>query len=388
MTDQPRPARRTRSRRSIAAALIALPLIAAPVAVPSVAAAATIDARSFYGSFYGSYGGNGYGAFDYGSLGGFGDPFQGGLGAQSATQTTQDATTASTAQSSGVVLIDTVVDYDEGEAAGTGLVLTSDGTVVTNHHVVAGATSITVTVPSTGKKYDATVVGYSTSRDVAVLKLTDASGLSTVSTDPTVSSGEAVTAVGNAEGAGELTAAAGEVLRRRTTIDVSGDDGTSEHLTNLIETDADVVSGDSGGALLDGDNEVVGMNVAASTGTSQVTGYAIPISRVLRIEAKILAGTASSTITIGSRAALGVQVATGSTTPTVAGVVSGGAADKAGIGAGDTITSVGGTSVATFDALSKALTAYRPGDQVRVGWTDTDGTARSTTVTLGTAPIG
>lgn len=420
MSRQPSSARRTRSRRSIAAAVVALPLLAIPAA-PAVAAASTMDARGYYAS--GSPWGDGFGtAFgDYGSglsgfgdsFGGYGQSYGGGYGqsyggeyggeyggtyggqggatdpsqSTQTTQTTQDATTATSAQSSGVVLIDTAVDYDEGEAAGTGMVLTSDGTVVTNHHVVAGATSITVTVPSTGEKYAAKVVGYDASRDVAVLKLQGASDLSTVTTDSNVSVGEAVSAVGNAEGGGTLTAADGTVLTRRTTIDVSGDDGTTEHLTGLIENSSDVVPGDSGGALLDADNEVVGMSVAASTGGSQVTGYAIPITRVLKIADKIVAGQASKTITIGSRAALGVELDSSSGTPSVAGVISGGPADTAGIAEGDTITSVGGTSVSSYSALTKALTAYQPGDQVKVGWTDADGAAHSATVTLGTAPI-
>ena len=244
-----------------------------------------------------------------------------------------------------------------------------------------------MTVPSTGKKYTATVVGYDSSRDVAVLKLQDASGLSTVATDRTVSVGEAVTAVGNAEGAGTLTAADGKVLVRRTTIDVSGDDGTTEHLTGLIENSSDVVSGDSGGALLDADDEVVGMNVAASTGTTQVTGYAIPIARVLRIADKILAGHATAKITIGAKAALGVELDSTSSTPYVAGVVSGGAAAKAGIVQGDTITSVAGTSVSSYSELTTALAGYQPGQQVKVGWTDAEGTAHSATVTLGTAAV-
>ena len=254
--------------------------------------------------------------------------------------------------------------------------------------VVFDESLLTVTVPSTGKKYQATVVGYSSTRDVAVLRLQGASGLSTVTPDRTVSVGEAVTAVGNAEGAGTLTAADGTVLVRRTSINVSADDGTTEHLTGLIENSSDVVSGDSGGALFDAQDEVVGMNVAASSGTAQVTGYAIPITRVLRIADKIVAGTVTKSLTIGSRAALGVEIDSSSSTPSVAGVVSGGAADKAGLTVGDTITSIGGTAVSTYSGLTQALAAYRPGEQVKLGWTDAGGAPHSATVALGTAPIG
>jgi S1-C subfamily serine protease len=384
--------RRHRSRRALVAALVALPLVAVPVAAPAIAVATTVDARG-YGLIDSPWGG-GYGGFGnvFGERGGFGgqswsvDPSQ-LAPATGTTRTSQDATRASNAESTGVVLIDTTLDYGQGEAAGSGLVLTSDGTVVTNHHVVKGATSITVTVPSTGKKYAATVVGYNASRDVAVLKLEGASGLATVPTDTTVAVGEPVTAVGNAEGGGVLTAADGKVLVRRTTIDVSDDNGGTEHLKGLIESSADVVSGDSGGALLDADGEAIGMNVAASSGTAQVTGYAIPISRVLRIADKIVGGHATASITIGSRAALGVELDTSGGAPYVAGVVSGGAADKAGIAAGDTITSVGGTAVDSYSALTKALSGYRAGQQVVVGWADASGAPHTATVTLGTAPV-
>jgi S1-C subfamily serine protease len=384
MSRASRLARRPR-RRALAAAALVLPLLTVPAA-PAVAAVSTVDARGYVGagSPWGFGGGQPFGGW----YGGFGGGFSTEPGYQTQTTTTQDASAATTAESTGVVLIDTVVGYDQGEAAGTGLVIGSDGTVVTNHHVVAGATSITVTVPSTGKRYDATVVGYDATHDVAVLRLADASGLSTVATDPTVSVGEAVAAVGNAEGGGALTAADGQVLARRTAIDVTEDDGSSAHLAGLIEDSADVVPGDSGGALLDGDDEVVGMTVAASSGSVDVTGYAIPIARVLRIAHQILAGQASSTITLGAKAALGVEIDSRTSTPYVAGVVDGGAAAQAGIVAGDTITSLDGTAVSSYSALTSAIGRLRPGDRVSVGWTDAGGAAHTATVTLGTGPVG
>jgi S1-C subfamily serine protease len=380
MSAHSRPDRRARRpRRALTAALLALPLVTVPAAAPAVASIAAVDAHGLAG----------FPAFG----GGFGGDFGGGFGGfdtqpQTATQSVaQDATAATARESSGVVLIDTVLGYGQGEAAGTGLVLSPDGTVVTNHHVVAGATAITVTVPGTGRQYAARVVGYDTTHDVAVLELSGASGLSTVTTDPTVGVGEAVTAVGNAEGAGTLTAADGAVVVPRTTIDVSDDDGGTEHLTGLIEDSADVVSGDSGGALLDSADEVVGMNVAASTGGSQVTGYAIPITQVQHIAAQILAGQASSTVTVGSRAALGVELA-GSGSPYVVGVVPGGAADDAGLTAGDTITALDGTSVSSYAALTSVLQRLHPGERVAMAWTDAAGSTHSATVTLGTGPVG
>src|SRR6185369_8734356 len=106
-------------------------------------------------------------------------------------------------QSTGVVVIETDLAYQDGQAAGTGMVLTSSGEVLTNNHVINGATTIKVVVPDTGKSYQAKVVGYSVSDDVAVLQLSHASGLATIETDtstPTV--GQNVTALGNAGGTG------------------------------------------------------------------------------------------------------------------------------------------------------------------------------------------
>ena len=112
--------------------------------------------------------------------------------------------TATSAQSVGVVDIDTVLKYQGAQAAGTGIVLTSSGVILTNNHVIDGATSISVTVVSTGATYTATVVGDDPTQDVAVLQLQNASGLKTAKLGDSngVSVGEAVTGVGNAGGVG------------------------------------------------------------------------------------------------------------------------------------------------------------------------------------------
>ncbi|MFT4082710.1 MAG: trypsin-like peptidase domain-containing protein [Nocardioides sp.] len=402
-----------RFRHSLAAAALAIPLVAIPVVVPAAALAAD-DSTSPYAYSGGSggststlpygYGSDSSGGYDMyggsGSYGGYGDYGQYGDSSGSVdTETGQtDAEAASDSESTGVVMVNTVVDYGTAEAAGTGMVLTSDGIVVTNHHVVEGATKITVTVPD-GDTYTAKVVGYDSTHDVAVLQLEDASGLSTIKTDTsTVTDGESITSVGNAEGEGSLTAADGEVTDTSTDITVSEDDGSTAKLSDLIEVDADIVSGDSGGALLDSDGEVIGMNVAASSGTANVTGYAIPISTVLDIATEILSGSNSSDITLGYGAALGVELSSSDTVQTstdessssteVAGVVDGGAAEKAGITAGDTITSIDGTEVSSYDDITAVLAKLSAGDKVTVTWTDTSGDSQSATVTLGEAPVG
>ncbi|PZE57247.1 septum formation initiator [Curtobacterium sp. MCLR17_044] len=309
------------------------------------------------------------------------------------TSTQSPATAATAADKKGVVTINTVLNYDESsQAAGTGMVLTSDGTILTNNHVIQGATSITVTDETTGKEYKADVVGADATNDVAVLKLENASGLSTVTLDDDgePSTGDTVKDVGNAEGTGNLVAAEGTVTATDQDIQVQSESGTgTESLTGLIEISADIVSGDSGGPVLDSEGEVVGMATAASSGTADVTGYAIPITTAKTIAEKILAGESSSTITIGLPAFLGVEVSNTSGTTggvAVAGTVEGSGAASAGLTAGDTITSIDGTAVTSSDQLTKAVQSHSVGDKVSVRYTDSTGAAKTVTITLTAGP--
>ena len=211
-----------------------------------------------------------------------------------------------------MVLIDTVLPYQNAQAAGTGMVLTASGQVLTNYHVVEGAGTITVTVATTGQSYQASVVGTDPSNDVALLQLTGASGLTTVKADDDQAQvGDAVTAVGNAGGTGTSTAAAGTIssLTSSVTAASEGSSGT-ETLASMIETTADVVSGDSGGPLFDAEGEVVGIDTAASTG-SEIDGYAIPIARALGIVEQIRSGAETSSVRIGPAAFLGVELSSG-----------------------------------------------------------------------------
>jgi len=257
--------------------------------------------------------------------------------------------------------------------------------------VVQGATSITVTDETTGKEYKADVVGTDATHDVAVLKLEGASGLSTVTLDDDgePATGDAVTDVGNAEGTGNLVAATGTVTATDQDIQVQSESGTgTESLQGLIEVAADIVSGDSGGPVLDSEGEVVGMATAASSGTADVTGYAIPITTAKSIAEQILAGHASSTITIGLPAFLGVEVSGTATTGgvAVAGTVQGSGAASAGLTEGDVITSIDGTAVTSADALTSAIQSHAVGDHVTVGYTDVTGAAKTVTVTLTAGP--
>lgn len=295
---------------------------------------------------------------------------------------------ASGSQLAGLVRIQTELGYANGAAAGTGMILTSDGKVVTNHHVVKGATKIQATVMSTGQTYTATVVGTDASDDVAVIQLQGASGLSTIKADQdAVTVGDSVTAVGDAGGSKDLSAASGTVSALDQSIRTQSEGVTTgERLQGLIEIDADVISGDSGGATYDGQGEVIGMTTAASSGSTNITGYAIPIDKVLSIVTDLRNNVSSSSYAYGNPAFLGIGLAQDGGA-TVQGVYDATPAAQAGISAGDTITSIDGTQVSTGSALSKAVAGHQPGDKVDVTWTDQSGQTDSGTLTLTTGPV-
>lgn len=301
------------------------------------------------------------------------------------TATIQDpAVAASADQQVGVVTIDTVLGYQGAAAAGTGMILTSDGLILTNNHVVEGSTAIQVTDESTGQTYVAKVVGTDATHDVAVLQLEDASGLTPVALDDDngVTTGDTVTAIGNAEGTGTLVAASGSVLATEQSMTASDSSGSNpETLTGLIEFAASVVGGDSGGALVDSEGEVVGMTTAASSGSSSVVAYAISIEDALAIAIQIEQGVDNADIVLGYPPFLGVSLSQDGSS-TLAGVLEGTPAASAGLVAGDTITSVDGVAVSTAAALSSELAAHAPGGTVALTWTSLDGTSSSASVTL------
>jgi S1-C subfamily serine protease len=344
---------------------------AGSITVPSTDPAVAFGGRGWTGG-PGSSGGNGYRGTTTVPGGSTGSTVA------AATEATED-------QLVGVVDITTVLGYQDAEAAGTGMVLTADGRVLTNNHVVEGATSITVTVLSTGDSYAATVVGTDPTDDVAVLQLEDATGLDPVQVDDDpVAVGDAVTAVGNAGGEAGTAAAAGTVTaldRSITATDSSGQD--AEELTGLIEVAADVEAGDSGGPLYDAEGDVTGMSTAASSTGGQA--YAIPIDTALSIADQIVSGVDDATVHQGYPAFLGISVlATGGAT--VADVVPGGPAATAGLAAGDVITAIGGTAISSADDVSTVLGSYSPADDVTVTWTDTAGQSQTAPVTLATGP--
>jgi S1-C subfamily serine protease len=347
------------------------------------------------------------------------------IGTATATSNTV-LSTSQIAQRVDPALVDIVTTNSTtgSEAAGTGIVLTSNGEVLTNNHVIRGATSLKVTDVGNGKTYTAKVVGYDAGDDVAVIQLQNASGLTTASLgdSSSVQAGDTVTALGNAGGKGGTpSVASGTVTDLNQSITASDEgSGVSEQLTGLIQTNADIQPGDSGGALVNSHGQVIGMNTAASTGFqfqsqsqgSQEQAYAIPIDSALTIAKQIESGNGSSTVHIGDTAFLGIET-TGSSSGsgsdgfggfggdqgstgngsngsgsgvTIAGALSGSPADTAGLTAGDTITSVGGQPVSSATDIQQVLVKYHPGDKISVEWTDQAGQSHSATVTLTSGP--
>ena len=225
-----------------------------------------------------------------------------------------------------LVIINTTLQYSSEQAAGTGMVLNSSGLVLTNNHVIENATKISATSVATGKTYPARVVGYDVTGDVAEIQLQGASGLDpiTPANPATVKTGTSVVAMGNAEGQNQIVPATGEVTGLNQTITASDQGGsvTSETLHGMIQTNANIVAGDSGGPLANLAGQVIGMDTAGNDvttpGQQSAAGYAIPVKTATAVASQISAGHASSTIVVGYPPFIGIYIGQGtSSSPTV-----------------------------------------------------------------------
>jgi S1-C subfamily serine protease len=307
------------------------------------------------------------------------------------------ARTDATRSKAGIVVIETKLGYQDGTAAGTGMVLTSSGEVLTNNHVIRGATTIRIVVPNTGRTYSARVVGYDVADDVAVLQAVGASNMSTVTTTSAkLAVGAAVAAIGNAGGTGRLTSATGAITRLGRSVVVDDDQGGAVRLTGMIGVNATVVPGDSGGPLTNSAGEVIGMDTAGSAGatfrsTNATQAYAIPITKALSIATKVVAGTATARIHIGDTAFMGVQITRGFrgdhvAGAVIAGVTSGAPAAAAGLTPGDVITAVNGYHISSPTSLTSSLLTKKPGDSVTITYSDQSGASHSVKLELASGP--
>jgi S1-C subfamily serine protease len=320
-----------------------------------------------------------------------------GSSGSSANGSGSSSNSSSSALDVGVVDIDTKLGFESGRAAGTGMVISNDGEVLTNAHVISGATTITVTVVTTGKTYTAKVLGSDTTRDIALLKLENASNLETVALgdSSSVQTGDAITAVGNAGGVGgEPSISPGQVTALDQSITVNdASNGDQGQLSELIQTDAGLQPGDSGGPMYDADGKVIGINTAADAGRvrqGSQESYAIPIDTAESIADQIRSGKGSDTVQIGVKGFLGVQVAlsagSGQSGAVIDSVLDGTPAASAGLQHGDVITAVDGRTVDSNDALTAGLHGHHPGDQVKLTWSDPSGASHTATITLAEGP--
>ncbi len=330
-------------------------------------------------------------------------------GPQSAPSTT-DKAAANVAKEvdHGLVDINTGISYQDATAAGTGMVLSANGLVLTNNHVIEGATTISVTDIASGKTYQATVLGYDVDKDIAVLKLKDASGLGTVTlgNSDSLTLKEKVVGIGNAGGVGGTPSyAAGTIVAKDQSITADSDVNPtgSENLSGLIETNAAIQPGDSGGPLVTLNGKVVGVDTAASSDQagyefSQVAptqAYSIPINTALAIAKEIEDGVATSSIHIGPTGILGIEVSGASSTPsstttangvTVQSVMANTPAASSGLVAGDVITSFDGTSVSDAAQLSALEFPLKPGDSATITYLTPSGQTQTATFDLTTGP--
>ena len=346
----------------------------------------------------------------------------------------------------GVVIINTTLQYNSERAAGTGMVINAgDGLVLTNNHVIENATKITATVAATGQNFQAKVVGYDVTGDIALIQLQNPSGLHQVPVGDSgkVKTGDSVVALGNADGQSAIVPAAGQITGVDRTITASDQGGTvkSETLHGMLQTNAGIVSGDSGGPLVNSAGRVIGMDTAGNDvsfpGREQsAAGFAIPINTALSVARQIAAGQASSTISIGYPPFIGIYVGQGTSSDPqqqaaaqqnngfggfgggngfsngsgngggqscytsdanlpvpstiapvnsgtlVVGTICGSPAAIAGVTAGSVVTSVNGQAVGAPPSLHGKLAQFRPGDTVSLTWVTPSGQHRTANMTL------
>ena len=268
----------------------------------------------------------------------------------------------------------------ETQAEGSGWVYDDQGHIVTNEHVVDGATSISVQFWN-GKTYTAHLVGADKTTDLAVIKVdAPSSQLFPLSVDSStdLQVGDGVVAIGSPFGL-EETVTSGIVSALHRSISSQ----TQFTISNAIQTDAAINHGNSGGPLLDSQGRVVGVNsqIKSESGDNAGVGFSIPSATVSQVAPQLISSGKAT------HAYLGVQIDASTSSAKIAKVQSGTAAANAGLKAGDVITSVNGHKIASGDDLSAAINSYKPGDKLQVTY-QRGGSEHTTTVTLGTRPNG
>jgi S1-C subfamily serine protease len=289
-----------------------------------------------------------------------------------------------------VVNISLRFGYNNAVGAGTGIVIDPNGVVLTNNHVISGATDISAFSIGDGRTYGVDVVGYDRTQDVAVLQLRGAGGLPAAAIGGGVAVGEPLVALGNAGGAGGAPAAvSGRVVAVNQSVSATDTlTGATERLGGLIQVDAAIKPGDSGGPLVNQGGQVVGINTAATESykMSGGQGFAIPIGRAMGVAGAIRGGAGSNTVHIGPTAFLGLGVVDSGGGARVERVVESGPAGGAGISVGDVITQVDSVPINSATAMTDVLVPHHPGDTILITVRTRSGDTRTVNVTLADGP--
>lgn len=265
-------------------------------------------------------------------------------------------------------------------AAGTGIIVTADGYILTNKHVISGASAVTVVLDDGTTYENVKIVATDPLNDVAFLKVENVSDLTaaTLGDSKTIAVGQQVIAIGNALGEYQNTVTSGIVSGTgRSVVASDGSGTTTESLSDMIQTDAAINSGNSGGPLVNAAGEVIGINTATSTSAENM-GFAIPISSVKGMLAQLTeTGSAKRTylgvyvveITAAIAKSYNLPVSEGAyiySSSNYSAIVSGGPAAKAGLKDKDIVTKVNGVSVGAAGSLTNLIGEYKPGDTVQL----------------------
>jgi S1-C subfamily serine protease len=440
------PRRRRVTNAIVYIAVAAVAATAGGLVVNAFASHSTPAANSTPSSGSGNPFGNFFnGSGNGGNGGSSGNSGNAGSGVSSATIRKVQA-----AVEPGLVVISSDLQYEGDAAAATGMIISSSGLVLTNNHVIDGTTGLTATVVSTGQRFKAQWLGYDKSGDIAVVQLVGAHNMHTVpiGNSGSVKVGNGVVAMGNADGTGRISTVTGSITGLNRSITAS-DDGTneSENLTGMIQTDARIIPGDSGGPISNVSGQVIGMDTAASSNTvgfaQEDVGFAIPINRAMSVAQDIISGKSSSVVRVGSTGFLGVIVTPGAngqqstvTSPSqqrqnqekndnqqsggfggtqlppasgtcvtndqnagipsqiapvssgtlVLGVLCGTPATSAGMSPGDVITNVNGHAVSSPASLVGVLGGLHKGQTVRVTWVTPSDHTETQSMALAAAP--
>lgn len=275
-------------------------------------------------------------------------------------------------------------------ALGSGVIISEDGYILTNYHVIEGADALKVNI--SGTEYDAEVVGSDSSSDVAVIKAKDASGLTAmeIGNSDALSVGEWVMTIGSPYGYEQSVATGIISATNRSEIYSSETDGSATYYTNMIQTDAAINSGNSGGALVDSEGKLIGINtlITSPSGSYSGVGFAIPVNYALNLAEQIIEGKTPShaqmgisTISVTGELAqrYGLDVDSGAY---VSAVAEDSGAAKAGIEEGDIITKLDDTAITSSTELVLAVRSHKVGDKVSITL-NRDGKEKTVEVTLG-----